>query len=139
MLLATSRYQDYRPEWGVAVRITVGRPRFFPHPYGEALSLAPYELFQPPYKGIDNIDVERRVYRERLERYEQRILAELTAIADRNPGKALILLCFENVNAGQDCHRRWAAEWFSERFGWVVPEIPTKTRPQEHEQQGVLF
>jgi len=121
--LATSRYAGFQPEWGVPVRITVGYPRGFRLPFELALALAPYELFRPPYKGIDNIPVETLVYNRRLEAHGAEAYTQLCGIAARNPGRRLVLLCFENVVAGEACHRRWAAEWMAVRWGWNVPEI----------------
>ncbi|MFZ3595063.1 hypothetical protein [Streptomyces sp. BH104] len=121
--LATSRYQDWRPEHGVPIGITVGRPRFVRYPFLQIKALAPWELFKPPYKGIDNVEIERRVYRERLQIHREEILAGLVEVAEGHPGQRGVLLCFENVNKGEECHRRWAAEWFIEVYGWDVPEI----------------
>lgn len=121
--LFTGRYRTFRPEFGVPVRITVGAPRNFRHSYDQALALAPYELMRPPYKGIDDIDIETRVYRARLATHEDDILAQLEELAAKYSGQAAVLLCYEDVLGGQACHRRWAAEWLGERFGWDVPEI----------------
>ncbi|MFE4796218.1 hypothetical protein ACFRFL_14140 [Streptomyces sp. NPDC056708] len=125
MELATSRYQEFKPEHGLPIGITVGRPRFVRYPYVSISSLAPHELFRAPYKGIDNIEIERRVYFERLVHFRDRILGDLQEVAEGHPGKRGVLLCFENVNHGEACHRRWAAEWFAEHYGWDVPEIQT--------------
>ncbi|MEZ0073564.1 hypothetical protein [Planotetraspora sp. GP83] len=125
MPLATSRYQDFRPEFGVPIRITVGHPKFFTIPYERAMSLAPVELFQPPYKNIDDIPTEKWVYNKRLNEHQAAILRELEAIAAKYPGTTGVLLCYENVNKGEACHRRWAAEWFEQKYGWQVPEILT--------------
>ncbi|MER6828841.1 hypothetical protein [Streptosporangium sp. NPDC000563] len=125
LLLTTGRYKDFDPKYGVAIRITVGRPRFVRYPYEEALSLAPHELFKPPYKDIDDIPTERWVYNKRLAEHEAAILEELRSVARKHPGRGGVLLCYENVNAGEACHRRWAAEWFKQRYGWNIPEIGT--------------
>jgi|GEM_PF-1062861 len=123
MELATSRYAGFNPAWGVPVRITVGAPRGFRHSYAQVLALAPYELFKPPYKGIDDVKVEQLVYNRRLDAHAGEILTQLRAIAAQYPGQRAVLLCYENVNAGEACHRRWAAEWFTARYGWHIPEI----------------
>ncbi|MFF3441848.1 hypothetical protein [Streptosporangium sp. NPDC002721] len=134
MRLATGRWKDFDPETGVPIRITVGHPRFIRYPYERAMSLAPHELFAPPYKDINDIPTERWVYTKRLVAHQADILRELTAIAAKHPGKTGVLLCYENVNAGETCHRRWAAEWFRDNYGWDVPEIqsrPDSTKPRE--------
>ncbi|WP_225846913.1 hypothetical protein [Streptomyces sp. HPF1205] len=126
MPLATSRYQNWRPEHGIPIGITVGRPRFVRYEFLRVSSLAPHELFKPPYKDIDDIPVERQVYRERLVTHREEILADLTAIAQAHPDQTGVLLCFEDVNKGEACHRRWAAKWFEEEYGWTVPELGTE-------------
>ncbi|WP_228980157.1 DUF488 family protein [Streptomyces sp. DH12] len=122
--LATGRYQDWREEAGVPIGITVGRPRFVRYRYIQIQALAPWELMRPPLKGIDDIPIERRVYRQRLTRHEAEILAALREVARSYPTLPGVLLCYEKVNQGEACHRRWAAEWFLERYGWEVPELP---------------
>jgi hypothetical protein len=125
MPLVTGRWQDFRPDFGVPIRITVGHPKFVRYAYERAMSLAPHELFRPPYKDIDDIPTEKWVYFKRLVEHEAAILRELAAVAAKHPGRTGVLLCYENVNAGEECHRRWAAEWFRDNYGWDVPEIPT--------------
>ncbi|MEU0181435.1 hypothetical protein ABZ312_09625 [Streptomyces sp. NPDC006207] len=123
--LATSRYQNWRQEAGyLPLGITVGKPRFVRYPYISISVLAPHELFRPPYKNIDNVPIERRVYRERLRAFEDDILIALREVADGHPDTPGVLMCFEDVNGGEACHRQWAAEWFGQRFGWDVPELP---------------
>jgi hypothetical protein len=120
--LATGRYQTFRPELGVPVRTTVGTPRFpLRYELDEFVrQLAPWGLF-----GKELSDDEFTVlYRERLEKIGVDVLrAEFEAIAARNDGKRLVLLCFEDVLAGQPCHRRTFAAWWAERTGQVVPEL----------------
>lgn len=123
--LATTRYQNWRESNGyLPVGVTVGKPRFVRYDYIPLKVLAPFELMQGPLKGIDDIPLERRVYRERLRWYEHEILAALQGIAEEFPGSPAALMCFEDVNGGSACHRQWAAEWFGERFGWEVLELP---------------
>jgi hypothetical protein len=59
----------------------------------------------------------------RLDTHAETIVEHLAAIGRRHPGEQLVVLCFENVDAGADCHRRWLAEWLEERYGVVVPEL----------------
>ncbi|MFI9418065.1 hypothetical protein [Streptomyces werraensis] len=123
--LATTRYQNWRPELGyLPVGVTVGRPRFVRYSFESIPVLAPHELMRGPLKGIDNVAVERIVYFERLRQYEHEILAALQELARRYPGTPACLMCFEDVNGGHDCHRRWYAEWAGKRYGWDVPELP---------------
>jgi hypothetical protein len=51
--LVTCSYKAYEPVMGVAVRITVGRPRFFRHPYEYVSELAPFGIFKTPeFDGV---------------------------------------------------------------------------------------
>ncbi|NDK24668.1 DUF488 domain-containing protein [Streptomyces sp. TR1341] len=123
--LATTRYQNWRESSGyLPVGVTVGRPRFVRYDFVAVPVLAPHELMKGRFKGIDNIEIERKIYRERLRVREPEILAALEELARKYPDVPAALMCFEDVNAGLDCHRRWAAEWFGQRFGWDVPELP---------------
>ena len=38
----------------------------------------------------------------------------------------VFLLCFENVLAGEECHRRWLAEILQKGFGLNIPEWENK-------------
>ena len=123
MLIATSRYQGHSAilASGLApVRVTVGAPRFrlgFDLA-GACTMLAPYGAF-----GRDLDDEEfAAVYRQRLDRFGvDAIRSELKTLAGDAPG--VVLLCFEDVHAGQSCHRRVFAQWWQERTGEEVPEL----------------
>ena len=41
----------------------------------------------------------------------------------RRCASGVVLLCFEDVWAGQQCHRRLLAEHWQERTGHLVPEL----------------
>ncbi|MFI2434668.1 hypothetical protein [Streptomyces sp. NPDC018693] len=126
--LATTRYQNWRPDSGyLPVGITVGRPRFVRYSFETIPALAPYELMRGPLAGVNNIEIERKVYYARLRTYESEILAALQELAARYPGTPACLMCFEDVNGkdGPDgCHRRWYAQWAEARYGWDIPELP---------------
>jgi Protein of unknown function, DUF488 len=81
--------------------------------------LAPYGIFG---RGLA-IDEARARYVDRLDRHAEEVVAELSAIARRHPGRVLCLLCFDDVHAGEVCHRRWFADWYEARYGIVVPEV----------------
>jgi hypothetical protein len=119
--LVTGRYQSWRPSDGVPVRTTVGQPRFWRGPaLVDGRVLAPFGLLDPHLL----VDESQRLYRQRLDIRADRIVATLARIATQHPGEPLVLLCFERV-PGEECHRRWFAEWFEDRFGVVVPEVGT--------------
>ncbi len=119
--LVTGRYQSWKPGDGVPIRSTVGYPRFWRHgPLWHATEITPYGVFG---KGLDH-DTARASYRRRLDRHAGAILVGLSQVARRHPGEPLVVLCFEDVHAGEVCHRRWFAEWFEERYGVAVAELP---------------
>jgi hypothetical protein len=122
--LATSRYQerDLIIASGLApVRITLGAPKFDLgyELAGEIPELAPsrrifglpWEHFEPAYleqlEHVDWPDIERR----------------LGAIVASRGAPGGVMLCFENVLAGEHCHRRLVAEWIEDQTGLVVPEL----------------
>jgi hypothetical protein len=124
--LATTRYQNWRPDSGyLPIGITVGRPRFFKADYVAVNALAPHELMKGALRGIDDIAIERKVYFARLQAYEPQILDALHGLAGQYPDTPAVLMCFEKVaELGEDCHRRWYAEWAGKRYGWDIPELP---------------
>lgn len=124
--LKTGSYASWREEYGVPVRITVGRPKpqYFAPPYEEWLTVAPWELFQHGrYLGLP-MDEELRLYRRRLHMRKARMIEELASLADRLNGLSAVLLCYEDVYAGEICHRRWLADWALETWNWTIDEIP---------------
>jgi hypothetical protein len=117
--LATSRYASFRPGFGLPVQISVGAPKFWRRSApADGRLLAPWGLLDP---DMPTDECQRR-YRQRLDAKSERIVALLARLARRH-GQRLVLLCFEDVWAGQVCHRRWFAEWFEQRHGIVLPEL----------------
>jgi hypothetical protein len=57
-------------------------------------------------------------------RARRRIVAALADVARSHAGQQLCILCFENVHAGEECHRRRLAEWLETRLDFEVPELP---------------
>ncbi len=105
----------------VPVGISWGTPKFpVPYPYRLARLLAPSretfalrddEAFEESYlAGLEEIGPEK-------------IAAVLTKISDEVGGRPLALLCYEDVHAGQVCHRRMFAAWWEEQTGQVVKEL----------------
>jgi hypothetical protein len=123
--LMTGRYQTFRPELGVPVRSTVGAPTWWPH--GDLLharDATPYGIFG---SGLDD-DAARAAYLDRLDRHDEQLVGFLADVARRHRGQPVVVLCFEDVHAGQSCHRRWLADWFQARFGIEVPESADRRR-----------
>ena len=67
---------------------------------------------------------------------------ELLSIAEINPDKEIILLCFENVFLGGEkgfCHRTIVNKFIAEKWGVEVQELPLaqrKTPPSKDEDGG---
>lgn len=132
--LATGRYSTFDPSMGVPVAITLGRPKF-PLRYKlehEARRLAPWGLFD-----VKDPDEFTSRYRERLDKLDlDALLMKFEAISAQHGGLRAVLLCFEDVHAGQFCHRRVFAEWFERRTGQRAPEleIPAITHTEQYGQ-----
>jgi hypothetical protein len=121
--LATSRYQSWPPGHGIPIRTSLGYPRFWRHgPLAYVRELAPAGVFRNPAYTTEAAMSE--AYTERLDALSDEIVEALVALGGEHPGETLTLLCFEDVLAGQSCHRRWAAAWFERRHGVAVPELP---------------
>jgi hypothetical protein len=122
--IVTGRYQTWKPEHGVPVRITVGEPKFWRGPaLVDGRILAPFGLLDPSIPT----DECPRLYLERLDDRADRIVAGLARIATEHPGQPLCLLCFEDVTK-DECHRRLFAAWWEQRFGVVLPEVVAQPR-----------
>jgi Protein of unknown function, DUF488 len=120
--LSTSSWRQYRPHMGIPVRITVGRPRRFAYGFETIDELAPRGIFHNPrFEGAAE-SVKRAAYLQLLDEQRPQILAALHRLAVGCDSRGAVLLCFEDVWAGQSCHRRWAADWFADRLGVDVPE-----------------
>jgi hypothetical protein len=77
-----------------------------------------------PWGLLDVADEEFDVrYRARLDRLDlDALAAKFDSLSARHGGRRLVLLCFEDVHAGQSCHRRIFADYWTERTGIAVPE-----------------
>lgn len=86
-------------------------------------------MVAPPRELLDlkisDADARRRYLDHRDERSTD-VLAALADIANEHPGRPLVVLCFEDVHAGQSCHRTWFAEWMADRLGIAVEEVPAE-------------
>jgi|ERR671925_379045 hypothetical protein len=124
MQLATSRYQsaDLIVESGLApVRITLGHPRFRLRYElaGTCRLLAPTrEIF-----GLQPEEFSRSYVRLLDRRGVEQIRAALEEIGRETDAPGLVLLCFEDVLAGEFCHRRLFADWWETKTGDAVPEL----------------
>jgi hypothetical protein len=112
----TSSFSRFRPEWGVPVAITVGKPGWFEPAYETWGTVAPFGLLD-----LESEAEFTRRYRHSLHRKTPRILRELEDLIAAYEPAALILLCFERP--GEFCHRRLLAEWIEQKTGEEVAEL----------------
>jgi hypothetical protein len=121
-VLFTGRYQTWRPGTGVPIRTTIGSPKFWRHgPMERIAGITPYGVFRNP--DLETTEEQQAAYMARLDDRADQILTDLDKLAARHPGKNLVILCFDDVWAGVECHRRWFANWWETRFGTEVPEL----------------
>jgi hypothetical protein len=117
--LGTCSWRAYRPDMGVAVRITLGRPpRWFAYPYEEVRLLAP-----PPrvFRLKDDREFEE-AYGQHLEAVGvERLMERFQDLSEKHDGRRLVLLCFES--SVEDCHRGQFARFWFEKTGQEVPEL----------------
>ncbi|MBA3471842.1 MAG: DUF488 family protein [Rubrobacter sp.] len=135
--VATSSYRQFEPGIGVPVRITLGKPRFrLSYSYEEIRLLAP----TPRIFRLGGEDFEHE-YREHLEKIGvERLKTVFEEVSGRHGRDQLVLLCFENVLAGERCHRRVWADWWFEQTGQRVPELEPNAVVEQHEPaQKTLF
>lgn len=121
--LFTCSFSEYHPDMGVAVRITLGRPRNM-KPDAEIRELAPHPSY---FKASDEVFHAR--YIEQLDRYgHHKIQDTFTLLDEFGSGRPLILLCFERLSRDPSCHRRMFADWYQQQTGIFVPELGSKPR-----------
>lgn len=102
------------------VSISRGDKSGVPFSYRKVWDLAPSrETF-----ALQDAEEARTIYLQGLDEIGvERISDALERIADDAGRLPLVLLCHEDVLEGQDCHRRWYAEWWLEQTGEHIPEL----------------
>lgn len=119
--LFTCSFSEYHPDMGVAVRITLGRPRNM-KPDAEIRELAPHASY---FKASEEVFQTR--YLQQLDRYGVPHLGGIfTSLDEFGSSRPLILLCFERLNRDPFCHRRLFAGWWQEHTGQEIPELGAK-------------
>src|SRR5262245_55759695 len=94
--LLTARYAKFHPGQGVAVRTSVGAPRFWRHgPMCHCKELTPYGVFKNP--DLDEAG-QRLAYLARLNDLAAPAIEFLAETARANPGSPLLVLCFEDLS-----------------------------------------
>jgi hypothetical protein len=133
LTLATSRYHNpalREPDcWWVPIGITAGRPRW---PLGYKIvanlaELAPTRAMLADYKVDGWPEFSRRMNAQLDALDLDALVVRLRRLIAENGDRGLVLLCFEDVNAGQLCHRRIVAEFLERRLDVACPELWTPT------------
>ena len=117
--LATCSWRKYRPEQGLAVRITLGKPpAWFRHEHEEIRLLAP----PPRVFRLDDWGEFIRAYTQHLEAVGvDRLRRVFDGLSQRHDGARLVLLCFESDP--RDCHRALFSSFWQRETGQEVPEL----------------
>lgn len=133
MAIWTSRYnnKELANDKYYPVGISIGKPRFRLgyNLKGQCTPLAPKGNMLKMDAGSF-----RQAYYEKLEETGAgEIISIVTALEERakKEGKELVLLCFEDIRIDGDwCHRAIFAEWWEERTGQRIKELPDPTPPK---------
>lgn len=130
--LSTCGFRAFRPEMGVPVRTSNGKPRYhlnYPLMYKA-------ECVFPRWALVKMSDMSRfsQLYQEDLDKLDFQIFVDtFEAIAQHNAGAQsvldgmkpnLVLMCFE-ADVRQ-CHRGAFAQWWNAKTGMEVPELPRR-------------
>lgn len=117
--LGTACYSLFRPDMGVPVATSVGKPKWMPG-IDAINEMAPYGLLT----GYTEFEF-RLKYHDRLDKNEDKVKAALLRLSAKYPGERLVLLCWEDLRKPDLwCHRTMLAEWLEAR-GLTVPELTT--------------
>ena len=133
MAIWTSRYSNKELPNGnyYPVGISIGHPRFR---LGYELREQCFSLAPKGY--MLNMDIENFIeaYYGKLEGIgTERIISMVNKLDERarSEGKELVLLCFEDVRVeGEWCHRTVFAQWWAEKVGEIIEELPDPTPPK---------
>jgi hypothetical protein len=126
-LIKTASWATKLPDDNLRVGISRGTPRRLPAGYRVYRALAP-----GPWFNSVGIEEYYHLYRtEILGPLDPRLIAD--ALLALGNGRVPVLLCYEQPDRGQWCHRAMAAEWLAEVLGATVPEFGYESLPQhEH-------
>lgn len=127
----TSRYSNgpgILESGAVPIRITAGHPRFS-LPYKLAGSIPELAPLREWFDRSNFADL----YVAKLEKWGPAYYVE--RFEELGDGHPVVLLCFENVTAGEVCHRRMFAGWWIVKTGEEIEELPdlgpAKRKPRE--------
>lgn len=125
----TCSYTEFRPEMGVPVQASLGRPKFNLK-YDLRESLWPFTP-RGKYLRSDSRTFEAEMVKQ-MDRYGVPYMVDaLHQIRERANGLTPVILCFERLNTGKWCHRSIVSDWWTARTGEVVPELGAEMPPYE--------
>lgn len=129
--IATVNYAAFKPEMGLAVRTSVGAPRYF-----EYRPLATWEAVYPQYNWLKlSYDDYHGRYLAKLDEYgADNMRADIDALAeicrDHVENQRLLLCCYETLaKPGAWCHRSMLSRWLTENLGIEVLELGKMPKP----------
>ncbi len=134
MAIWTSRYSNkqLQNEGYYPVGISIGKPRFalgyqlreqcyYLAPKGYMLHMEKEPYVKEYIKKLEDIGTEKII----------EMVRRMDKVAQSN-GEELVLLCFEDIRIPEDwCHRRLFADWWKEKTGETINELPDPTPPKE--------
>ena len=108
------------------IGVTAYNPRRLSYKLDERASfLAPSKSLLAAYRSeqIDDEGFDRR-YLEHLDNVGIVVIRKsLELIAKRGESSRLVLLCYEDVSKGLNCHRRTFADFWEQQTGQAIPEL----------------
>lgn len=131
-MLYTSRYSNPELRSGkyTVVGITRGKPKF---PLGYELAGNIIEIAPPGYlfNEYDRARFTPQYFRHMDKTGIKRILDILASYQKRDPERDVVLCCYEDVRIpGEWCHRLVFAEWWNQRTGEIIEELPDPSTPK---------
>jgi hypothetical protein len=124
MLIQTASWFTKSPDTHFRIGISRGMPRGQPAGFRMYRKLAP----GPWYSSAEPDEYVRRYHAEILAPLDPEVVAaELTEMA---AGKVPVMLCFEQANGRDWCHRSLAAEWLADALDEPVSEFGHEHLPQ---------
>ena len=143
MNVYTCSYNEYRPEMGVAVRISAGVPSYqIPefNPFRHVLAATPTR----EYLHTDMENYDRHFYAQLDQHGVEAFRADFQRVrkeAGVKKNHPIVLLCFEKlgklecneeheIETAEEgwCHRRKFASWWKQQTGEDIPELGTRAK-----------